>query len=149
MRRILDNCVFVMYPFGYEIGLPATKKGKELWNPGIKIVKDEKMMEWLKEKNIPLEVCLTSNVKTGTVPTIEEHPIRKLYDFGTRLSLNTDDPAICDTTLSLEYQLAMEHFQFTLPEIKGLIMDTLEQSFLEDYRKKKLRPLLEQELSAI
>jgi len=116
---------------------------------GVKIINDEKMMEWVREQGIPLEICLTSNVMTQTVPSLEEHPVRKLYDFGIRMSLNTDDPAICNTTLSKEYILAMEHFGFTLAEIKGLIADSLEQSFLEEYRKDKLRPVLRQELEAI
>lgn len=116
---------------------------------GVKIINDRKMMDWVREKGIPLEICLTSNVKTRTVPSLQDHPVRRLYDSGIKISLNTDDPAICDTTLTREYILAMEHFGFTLSEIKDLISDSLEQSFLEEYRKTKLRPILQQELAAI
>ena len=106
-------------------------------------------MAWVRDKEIPLEICLTSNVQTQTVPDLQSHPVRKFYDYGIKISLNTDDPAISNITFSSELILAMEHFDFTLDEIKGLMLDALDQSFLEDYRKKLLRPKLEQELSNI
>lgn len=132
-----------------NIRVAIEKLGADRIGHGVKIINDEKLMKWVRKKGIPLEICLTSNLKTTTVPGLKEHPVRKLYDFGIKVSLNTDDPAICDTTLSHEYLLAMEHFDFTLSEIKGLIMDALDQSFLEDYRKKALRPKLERELATI
>ena len=116
---------------------------------GIKIVNGKRLMEWVRDKGIPLEISLTSNVKTGTVPSLREHPLRRLYDYGIKVSLNTDDPAICDTTLSREYQLAMEYQGFTFSEIKGLVLSALEQSFLPDYRRQPLRARLERELAAI
>lgn len=116
---------------------------------GIRIIDDEKMMAWIRERGVPLEICLTSNVQTQTVPSLEEHPVRRLYDYGIPISLNTDDPAICDTTFSDELLLAMEHFGFTLDEIKGLMLQALDQSFLEEYRKAPLRPELEQELAGV
>ncbi|MFH1037963.1 MAG: adenosine deaminase [PVC group bacterium] len=115
---------------------------------GIRIVNDQEMMAWVRDRGIPLEICLTSNVKTKTVPNLPSHPVRRLYDYGIRISLNTDDPAICDTTFSRELLLAMEYFHFTLDEIKGLMISALDQSFLEPYRKKILRPKLERELAA-
>jgi adenosine deaminase len=132
-----------------NIRIAVEQLGASRIGHGVKIINDEKMMEWLREKGIPLEICLTSNVKTRTVASLDEHPVRKLYDSGIRISLNTDDPALCDTTLSQEYMLAMDHFQFNLPELKALILDSLEQSFLEDYRKRNLKALLEKELSAV
>ena len=65
------------------------------------------------------------------------------------ISLNTDDPALCDTTFSQELLLAMEKFNFTLDEIKGLMLSALDQSFLEDYRKVILQAKLEQELAQV
>lgn len=115
---------------------------------GIKIINDEEMMAWLRDRGTPLEISLTSNIKTGTVPSLREHPLRRLYDYGIKVSLNTDDPAICDTTLSREYQFAMEYQGFTFSEIKGLVLSALDQSFLPEYRRQTIRAGLERELSA-
>lgn len=116
---------------------------------GVKIVNDKEMTAWVKDRGVPLEISLTSNIKTGTVPSLKEHPLRRLYDYGIKVSINTDDPAICDTTLSREYLLAMDYLGFTFSEIVGLVLDALDQSFLPDYRRRPLRARLEQELSAI
>ncbi|MDP8215099.1 MAG: adenosine deaminase [Candidatus Euphemobacter frigidus] len=116
---------------------------------GIRIINDEKLMAWIRDRGIPLEIALTSNVQTQTVPDLASHPVRRLYDYGIKISLNTDDPAICDTTFSKELLLAMEVFDFTLDEIKGLMLSAFDQSFLEEYRKKMLRPKLEMELAGV
>ena len=116
---------------------------------GVKIINDKEMMSWVRDRGIPLEISLTSNIQTGTVPSLREHPLRRLYDYGIKVSLNTDDPAISDTTLSREYLLAMEYQGFTFSEIKGLVLSALEQSFLPDYRRQPLRARLERELAAI
>ena len=132
-----------------NIKIAIEELGAQRIGHGIRISNDEEMMAWVRDKEIPLEICLTSNVQTQTVPDLQSHPVRKFYDYGIKISLNTDDPAISNITFSSELILAMEHFDFTLDEIKGLMLDALDQSFLEDYRKKLLRPKLEQELSNI
>lgn len=132
-----------------NIKVAIEELGAQRIGHGIKISNDEKMMSWIRDKKIPLEISLTSNVQTLTVPDLKSHPVRKFYDYGIRISLNTDDPAICNTTFSDEIILAMENFNFTLEEIKGLMLEALEQSFLENYRKNLLRPKLEQALAEI
>jgi adenosine deaminase len=132
-----------------NIKIAIEELGAQRIGHGIRISNDEEMMAWVRDKEIPLEICLTSNVQTQTVPDLQSHPVRKFYDYGIKMSLNTDDPAISNITFSSELILAMEHFDFTLDEIKGLMLDALDQSFLEDYRKKLLRPKLEQELANI
>ena len=130
-----------------NIRVAVEQLGAKRIGHGVKIINDRAMMELLRERGIPLEICLTSNVKTSTVPSIERHPVRALFDFGIRISLSTDDPAICVTTLSEEYLLAMEHFHFTLPEIKAIIIDAADQAFLEPYRKQALKKRLASELA--
>ncbi len=132
-----------------NIKVAIEELGAQRIGHGIKVANNPQLMEWLKEKGVPLEISLTSNVKTRTVPSLEEHPVRKLYDFGIPISLNTDDPALCDITFSQELMLAMDRFDFTFDEIKGLMLSALNQSFLEDYRKVILRAKLEQELAQI
>ena len=86
-------------------------------------------MEHLKEKNIPLEICITSNVRTGAVASFKEHPVRRLYDAGVPIILNTDDPALFECTLTGEYELARREFGFTEAEIEGLARNSFLYSF--------------------
>ena len=71
------------------------------------------LMRHLRERDIPLEVCVTSNLVTGVVKSVEEHPVRRLYDAGVPITLNTDDPAMFRCTLVGEYELASAGFGFT------------------------------------
>lgn len=88
---------------------------------GVRIVEDIEVMKLAMDKGIVLEVCPTSNVLTHAVDSIERHPIRKLYDSGVKVTINTDDPSVCGITLSDEYRLLIQEFGFSLPEIESLI----------------------------
>ena len=77
-------------------------------------------MELLRERNILLELCITSNVHTGVIPAVEDHPIGKLRDAGIPVSINTDDPAISAITLSGEYVEAVTRLGFTETELKKM-----------------------------
>ncbi len=131
-----------------NIQVAVEQLGAQRIGHGVRIINDPVMMDWLRERGVPLEICLTSNVQTRTVPDLASHPVRRLYDYGIQLSLNTDDPAICDTTFSRELLLAMEYFDFSLDQIKGLMLGALDQSFFEPYRKQRIRERLEKELAA-
>ena len=87
---------------------------------GITASSDESLMRLLIEKNIPLEICPTSNVRLGAVPSWESHPVRKLYDYGVPIVIDTDDPAFFGNTLDDEYQMLRQHFGFNESEITAL-----------------------------
>ncbi|HEY1496799.1 MAG TPA: adenosine deaminase, partial [Candidatus Solibacter sp.] len=74
----------------------------------------------LRERDIPLEICISSNLVTGVVARIEDHPVRRLYDAGVPIVLNSDDPAMFRCSLTGEYRLAAAHFGFTEKELEGL-----------------------------
>ena len=74
-------------------------------------------MAKLRESNIPLEVCISSNLCTGVVASIEEHPVRKLYDAGVPIVLNTDDPSFFRTSLTREYEIARDVFGLPIEEL--------------------------------
>jgi len=77
---------------------------------GIRAAEDPKLMRRLRDDDIPLEVCITSNVCTGAVASLHAHPVRRLYDAGVPIIINTDDPALFRTSLAAEYQLATGRF---------------------------------------
>jgi adenosine deaminase len=77
-------------------------------------------MRHLRERDIPLEICLTSNLVTGVVKSLDEHPLRRLYDAGVPIVLNTDDPAMFACTLTGEYRLAARHFAFSEAEMRAI-----------------------------
>lgn len=87
---------------------------------GIQAIRDPALVAHLAERRIPLEVSMTSNVITGSVPELAAHPVRRLYDAGVPIILNTDDPAMFGTTLNEEYLLAAERFGFTAAELAEL-----------------------------
>jgi adenosine deaminase len=72
------------------------------------------------EERIPLEVCITSNLKTGAVPSLNAHPVRRLFDAGVPITLNTDDPGLFETDLAREFTLAKDIFGFSASELEGI-----------------------------
>jgi adenosine deaminase len=86
-------------------------------------------MRQLREQDIPLEICLTSNLITGVVNSLDEHPLRRLYDAGVPIVLNTDDPAMFGCTLTGEYRLAARQFGFSEAEMRGIAENGFRYAF--------------------
>ncbi len=107
----------------------ALEIGAERIGHGIRAIDDPRLMEHLRDKDIPLEISITSNVRTGAVASIEDHPVRKLFDAGVPIVLNTDDPALFECTLTSEYQVARDRFGFTDSELDSLAADSLKYAF--------------------
>jgi adenosine deaminase/aminodeoxyfutalosine deaminase len=91
--------------------------GAERIGHGIRAAEDPDLMRRLREEQIPLEVCITSNLKTGAVASLDVHPVRRLFDAGVPITLNTDDPGIFDCSLNSEFKLAKSAFGFSEAEV--------------------------------
>ena len=105
---------------------------------GIRAVEDGKLMDILAELHTPLEVCPISNVRTGVVKSIAEHPIRKLYNRGIVVTLNTDDPMMFGNSLALEYASLINELDFSRTEIKQILLQTIRATWLENDEKEAL-----------
>ncbi len=107
----------------------ALELGAERIGHGISAVHDEALMRHLRDRDIPLEVCITSNLVTGVVKRVQDHPVRQLFDAGVPIVLNSDDPAMFRCTLLGEYQLARREFGFTDGELRGLVANSFRYAF--------------------
>jgi len=105
---------------GPESVWAALRLGAERIGHGIAAAGDRELMRYLREKDIPLEICITSNLATGVVKRLEDHPVRRLYDAGVPITLNTDDPAMFGCTLEGEYRLAARRFGFSEAELRAI-----------------------------
>jgi len=100
---------------------------------GIRAVDDTELMHILSELDVLLEVCLTSNIHTAAVPSLREHPIKKLIHANVPVSLNTDDPAISNIVLSDEYFCAAATLGFSVDVLKDLNRAALRHAFHPDH----------------
>ncbi len=91
---------------------------------------------------MPLELCITSNLRTSCCPELAAHPLRRYFDAGALVTLNTDDPAMFQTTLGREYQLARDAFGFTNDELRQLAANSFRASWLPEERKRELLRVL-------
>ena len=110
---------------------------------GVRSIEDPEVMALLRERQTLLELCLTSNVHTGIVPSVAAHPLRRIMEAGAPVSINTDDPAISAITLSGEYVEAVTKLGFNEAELKAMNLQALDHAFYpdKDYLKQQLAHL--------
>jgi adenosine deaminase len=104
---------------------------------GVHAAEDAAVMKLLAERNVLLELCLSSNVYTGAVSAVRNHPIRQLMENGVPVSLNTDDPAMFGLTLTDDYVLAVTELGFNTDELKRINQTALDHAFHPDKQMLK------------
>lgn len=124
---------------GAESVWGALNIGAERIGHGLAIARDPDLEEVMARKQVAVEVCLSSNVRTGVCEALPEHPLRRFFDGGLMVTLNTDDPAMFQTTLCREYELAEHEFGLSHDHLRELARNSFEASFLPV--EKKLRYL--------
>ena len=97
---------------------------------GTRLIEDPELTQYVNDRRIALEVCLTSNVQTRVADSYATHPIREYFDRGLNVTLNTDNRLMSATTLTDEYVIAAEQLGFTMEELAGIALNSFESAFL-------------------
>jgi len=93
------------------------------------VVRTGSLARYVLDHRVPLEICLQSNVHTGATASLEEHPFRRFYDLGFRVTLNTDNRLMSRTSLSDEYEIAVDTFGLGLDDLETLSINAMKSAF--------------------
>ncbi|CAN5179849.1 adenosine deaminase [soil metagenome] len=116
---------------------------------GTRLYEDADLMRYVNDFRIPIEICLTSNVQTQAVPDFADHPLRRYFDAGLVLSLNTDNRLMSATTVTEEYWRAHQHLGFTWDELVEIALMGFRSAFLHREAKDKLLAEVKEEIAKI
>jgi len=140
--------------------LPITLHAGEAWGPesirdallagraqrighGTRLEEDPELMAWVRDRQIPLEICLTSNVQTRVAATLDAHPVRRYLEAGIQLTLCTDNRLVSGTTVTNEYLQAARHLGLSRENLVRIARMGFESAFLSAPEKKSLLTRLE------
>lgn len=116
----------------------ALNIGAERIGHALTAQEDLDLIQVLAERQIPLELNVTSNLRTGCCSSLEDHPVRRYFEEGLMVTLNSDDPPFFGSNLLDEYVLAHQRFEFPLDALRELAANSIEASFLQPDRKLAL-----------
>ncbi len=139
---------------GETVGPESIQEVLILANPlrighGVRCIEDPNLMRRLAEKQIPLEVCPTSNVALGVYPDLASHPLPQLMDKGINVTINSDDPPMFGTTLSEEFERCATAFDFKEDILWSLSMNALNAAVLSEPERSQLRERMLHQLAAM
>lgn len=105
---------------------------------GVRLEEDPELMEYVIDQRIPLDMCPTSNVQTKVVTALSEHPLRRYFDAGVRITINTDNRTVSATTLAQEYERVVAELGCSAADVRQMIGYAAEAAFLPDDEKQEL-----------
>lgn len=105
---------------------------------GTRLIEDRDMLNYVNDHRIPLEICLTSNLQTKAIDKIENHPLKKYYELGLRVTINTDNRLISNTTVTDELYLASQVFELDLNDIANIIINGFKSAFMPHNKKTRM-----------
>src|SRR3954467_7073680 len=121
----------------------ALNIGAERIGHGLNAIADPDLVQELAERQVPVEINITSNLRTGCCRKIQDHPVRRYFDEGVMITLNSDDPPMFGSWLANEYQIAQDNFAFTDEHMCELARNSFEASFLPPEEKVKFVKMLD------
>lgn len=104
---------------------------------GVRLREDPNLLNYVTDHRIPLEICISSNLQTGAVKKIADHPMKFYYEYGVRVTLNTDSRLVSDTSVSKELYLAAKNFDLTPFNLRDILINGFKSAFLP-YNEKVL-----------
>lgn len=116
---------------------------------GTHLMEDEALTQYVNDRRIALEICLTSNVQTHAAESYETHPLRQYFDRGLQVVLNTDNRLMSDTTLTEEYEAAATHLGFTFPELCEIARNGFLSAFLPWEERRRLLEDVDREIAEL
>lgn len=114
---------------------------------GTRTREDGDLLNYINDHRIPLEMCITSNVQTGSVSSFESHPIKTYYELGLRVTINTDNLLVSNTTVTKEFMVANKYYGFEMDDFKEIIIYGFKSAFIPYNEKKKLVQEVVEELA--
>jgi adenosine deaminase len=116
---------------------------------GTHLIDDPVLMAEARDTGVAIECCLTSNLQTRAIPSIDAHPLRQYFDAGVQVSINTDNRLMSGTDLVSEYLLAARHLGFTFDELLRLARQGFTNAFLPDAEKQALLARVDADFAAL
>lgn len=114
-----------------------------------RLIEDDSLTQFVNDRRIALEICLTSNVQTRVVQSYEQHPLREYYDRGMNVVLNTDNRLMSGTTLTEEYQHAAKSLGFSFEELSEIALNGFASAFLPWEERERLMASVREEIAAL
>lgn len=113
---------------------------------GTRLREDGDLLNYVNDHRIPLEVCITSNVQTRAVDDFKSHPLKFYFDFGIRVTINTDNRLITDTTVTSELQRAVDTFDLDIWQVRQLVINGFKSAFLPFHERQALLRRISEQL---
>jgi len=153
-QLILDNNVNVTIHAGEAYGPESIAQavhqcGAHRIGHGVRLRENGDLLNYLNDHRIPLEMCPSSNVQTGSVTDLRNHPLRFYFDFGLRVTVNTDNRLVTHTTVANELLLAHREMGFTLDDIATVIVQGFKSAFLPFREKQHLLETVNREIAEV
>ncbi len=139
-QLVIDNNINCTAHAGESFGPDSVhqaihKCGAHRIGHGTRLIESGELMNYVNDHRIPLEVCPTSNMQTRAAPSWEKHPVAFYVDYGLRVTINTDNRLMSDTTLTKELHLCHQHYGWSLATLKEIIIAGFKSAFMP-YREK-------------
>jgi adenosine deaminase len=154
VQLILNNNVNVTIHAGEAYGPDSIAQavhrcGAHRIGHGVRLRENGDLLNYVNDHRIPLEMCPSSNVQTQSVAGLSAHPLKFYFDFGLRVTLNTDNRLITDTTVTKELRLAHDELGFTLPDLCTLLVQGFKSAFLPFREKQDLLRAVNAEIAQV
>jgi adenosine deaminase len=142
-QLILNNNVNCTAHAGEAYGPPSIAQaihycGAHRIGHGVRLREDGDLLNYVNDHRIPLECCPSSNVQTRAVESLRAHPLKFYLDLGIRVTVNTDNRLVTNTTVTREFMLAQEAFHLTAQDIRTLIVNGFKSAFIPFHEKAEL-----------